>query len=164
MNLNVSLKMQTLFTYSIIDGTCTDMFAVRIVIDVCLDPDDQDHNGVNFGFYLESEDCSFIKEWESDEYLNKFVDGLEEMLKSGGSYSFVISNACDGSINFMVLDDYIEYSIELDHFISLNSTLKLKDIATPKDEFIRFVKSLRQLVSDRDMIYQQNSMISTNKT
>ena len=53
------------------------MFAVRIVIDVCLDPNDQDHNGVNFGFYLESEDCSFIREWEPDEYLNKLVDGLE---------------------------------------------------------------------------------------
>ena len=148
--------MQTLFTYSIIDKICTDMFAVRIVVDVCLDPKDQDHNGINFGLYIESESCSFVREWKSDRELNKFVDQLEKIISDGGCYSCDIACGCDGKVNFLASDDYIECSIELDHFISLNSTLRLKDIATPRDEFIRFVQSLRKLIVDRDTMYQKS--------
>ena len=147
--------MHHLFTYAIIDGVCTDIFAVRIVVDVCLDPQDQDHNGVNFGFLLENESCSFVREWRQDQELDTFVNQLELLVSKAERFSNRITDSCDGDISFFSVGDYIQCTVQLDNFISLNSSLTIKEIGTPKKEFVKFVESLRQLVSERNSVYQQ---------
>jgi len=140
------------------------MFAVRLIVEVCLDLGDQDHNGVNFCFRIESEACTFITEWQDDQNLDILVDQLEGLVLNRDRCVYTITNSCDGEVCFADVGDFVECSIQLDHFISLESTLNIKNIGIPRDEFIRFVESLRQLVSDRESMYRQYGLIKTNKT
>jgi len=150
--------MVELFLYQSFGDELLSTAALNLCFDCNLDPKDQDHAGVNFNFQIRNLNLTLLNIWTEDSQYDDCYLKFDSLKEEGREEAIKIPNGTDSFIVGYSWEERVNFTLVINDFITNHTSLVINNLASPRDEYVRFLGYLDEQLKARDDLYRSQGI------